>query len=160
MPEKGVFTKVLSRRSASLFRGSTRILVESPMSLQKNILNDRYRPSASCNRGHLVCPYLPVPPSHQRILLVSEKKLTFIVSHMKFLWTFQMPFGKICQMVDRLRYIRLTHALFVAPNFPSRQPYRIPEPVRENIQKPCLHKNFLWTFRVLFGKLLPSVEDA
>jgi hypothetical protein len=71
-----------------------------------------------------------------------------------------MPFGKICQMVDILRHIRLTHALFLAPNFPSRQPYRIPEPVRENIQKPCLHKNFLWTFQVLFGKLSPLIEDA
>jgi hypothetical protein len=100
---------------------------------------------------------IPIPPANPPR---HREKLTFIVSHMKFLWTFRMPFGQICQMVDILRYIRLTHALFRAPNFPSRQPYRIPEPVRENIQKPCLHKNFLWTFRVLFGKLLLSVEDA
>jgi hypothetical protein len=83
-----------------------------------------------------------------------------MVSHMKFLWTIQMPFGKICQMVDIGHPPRAIAVIWLAPNFPSRQPYRIPEPVRENIQKPCLHKNFLWTFQVLFGKLSPLIEDA
>jgi hypothetical protein len=86
MPEKGVFTKVLSRRAATLFSRIHENSCGVP-----NVSSEKYFKwsiQAICLVQSLVslaCPYLPISPSHHEIRPPSRVKLHFYGLPQEFL---------------------------------------------------------------------------